>query len=285
MNDAALWQRTWPAPAKINLFLHVVGRRDDGYHLLQTVFRFIDCCDQLRFSPRDDDQVVLVNPLPGVPADSDLTVRAARALQAAVPTARHKGVVITLEKHLPMGGGLGGGSSDAATVLLALNTLWQCGLSRPELEAIGLGLGADVPVFIHGQSTFAEGIGERFIDVAVPDAWYLVLVPPVAVPTPEIFRAPDLRRDTPTMTPTTWRHGQGSNDLEPVACRLYPEVARHLVWLRSLPEASLAAMSGSGACCFAEFATEAAARSAHGALPPDMKGFVAQGLHQHPILC
>ncbi|HEY3431611.1 MAG TPA: 4-(cytidine 5'-diphospho)-2-C-methyl-D-erythritol kinase [Rhodocyclaceae bacterium] len=276
------WNRIWPAPAKINLFLHVVGKRADGYHLLQTVFRFIDHCDHLRFAPRDDGQIVLTTPLPGVPTDSDLTVRAAKALQAAA--ACPFGANIAVEKHLPMGGGLGGGSSDAATTLVALNQLWQCGLSSAELQQIGLGLGADVPVFIHGHATFAEGVGERFTDIDVPDAWYLVLVPPVSVPTLEIFRAPDLRRDTPTITSQDWQPGVGGNDLEPVACRLYPEVARHLAWLRQQGNARQAAMSGSGACCFAEFATELEARRAEAALPADMKGFVAQGLNKHPIL-
>jgi len=276
------WNRVWPAPAKINLFLHVVGKRTDGYHLLQTVFRFIDHCDYLRFTPRDDGQIVLATPLPGVPADSDLTVRAAKALQAA--TACPSGANIAVEKHLPMGGGLGGGSSDAATTLVALNQLWQCGLSSAELQQIGLGLGADVPVFIHGHATFAEGIGEQFTDIDVPDAWYLVLVPPVSVPTLEIFRAPDLRRDTPTISSQDWQPGVGGNDLEPVACRLYPEVALHLAWLRQQDNVRQAAMSGSGACCFAEFATELEASAAEAALPADMKGFVAHGLNKHPIL-
>ena len=278
LND---WHRAWPAPAKINLFLHVVGRRDDGYHLLQTVFRFIDRCDTLHFRPRPDGRVMLTNPIPGVPMDSDLTVRAARALQQA--TGCTFGVDITLDKILPMGGGLGGGSSDAATVLMALNRLWGCHLDTARLQAIGLALGADVPVFIHGRATFAEGIGEHFHDLTLPPAWYLILVPAVAVPTVEIFRAADLRRDTPAMTPADWQPGQGGNDLEPVACRLYPEVARHLAWLRGLPLARRAAMSGSGACCFAEFATEAEARQALAALPADMTGFVAAGLDQHPI--
>ncbi|GAB2181161.1 4-(cytidine 5'-diphospho)-2-C-methyl-D-erythritol kinase [Denitratisoma sp. agr-D3] len=282
MTPAPDWHRTWPAPAKINLFLHVVGRRDDGYHLLQTVFRFVDRCDLLRFSPRSDGRIVLTTPLPGVPAEQDLTVRAALALQAA--SGCRQGADITLEKHLPMGGGLGGGSSDAATTLVALNSLWGCGLSRPQLEAIGLGLGADVPVFVHGCSTFAEGVGERFTDVTVAEAWYLILVPPVAVPTPTIFRDPELRRNTPPIVPADWQPDFGGNDLEPVACRLYPEVARHLAWLRTLGQARRAAMSGSGACCFAEFATAADAEAALAALPTDMAGFVARGLHKHPLL-
>lgn len=276
------WGETWPAPAKLNLFLHVVGRRSDGYHLLQTVFRFLDYGDELRFAPRDDGDIVLATPLPGVPPDSDLTVRAAKLLRQATGTAA--GVTIELTKRLPLGGGLGGGSSDAATTLMALNRLWNCGLPSAELQRLGLVLGADVPVFIHGRSCFAEGVGERFTDVALPPAWYLVTVPAVTVPTPEVFRAPDLRRDTPAMAPGDWRPGIGGNDLEPVACRLFPEVARHLDWLRRLGTARMSAMSGSGACCFAEFAAESDALAALAGLPAGMKGFVARGLDLHPLL-
>jgi 4-diphosphocytidyl-2-C-methyl-D-erythritol kinase len=272
------WDAVWPAPAKINLFLHVVGRRADGYHLLQTVFRFLDRGDELRFSPREDGRVVLATPLPGVPAESDLTVRAAQRLRAASGIGR--GVTIDLTKRLPLGGGLGGGSSDAATTLMALNLLWGCGLSSGQLHQLGLALGADVPVFIHGRSCFAEGVGERFTDVALPPAWYLVTVPNVVVPTADIFAAPDLRRDSPVMLPSDWRPGMGGNDLEPVACRLYPEVASHLDWLRRRGPAR---MTGSGACCFAEFGSEQAARAALAELPEQMKGFVARGLDTHPI--
>jgi 4-diphosphocytidyl-2-C-methyl-D-erythritol kinase len=276
MND---WSRDWPAPAKINLFLHVVGRRADGYHLLQTVFRFLDIGDTLRFAPREDTAVTLAKPLPGVPAANDLTRRAALALREA--TGSVHGVTISLHKRLPMGGGLGGGSSDAATTLLALNRLWGCGLPSSELQRIGLALGADVPVFVHGRSTFAGGVGEQFTDVAPGPAWYLVLVPAVAVPTAEIFQAPDLRRDTPAIAPADWHDGFGGNDLESVACRLYPEVRRHLEWLRTLGVP--ARMSGSGACCFAEFLDEASAHAAHAGLPPDMRGFVAHGVDIHPL--
>lgn len=279
MADTLDWNSLWPAPAKINLFLHVVGRRTDGYHLLQTVFLFLDQADQLRFAPRDDDRIELDTPLPGVPAAQDLTVRAALALRQV--TGCHQGVTITVDKRLPMGGGLGGGSSDAATTLLALNHLWNCGLSRTQLEKIGLTLGADVPIFIHGHSAFAEGVGEQFTDVTPPAAWYLVLTPPVAVPTVEIFRATDLRRDTPAIAPSAWHPGFGGNDLEAVACRLYPEVTRHLDWLRQW---GTARMSGSGACCFASFETAIAARQALATLPTDMQGFVTQGLQLHPLM-
>jgi 4-diphosphocytidyl-2-C-methyl-D-erythritol kinase len=274
------WQDSWPAPAKINLFLHVVGRRDDGYHLLQTAFRFLDIADHLRFASRDDGRIVLETPIPGVPAESDLTVRAAKALQSAAKT--QQGVSIWLEKHLPMGGGLGGGSSDAATVLIALNSLWQSQLSQAELEAIALPLGADVPVFVHGRSTFAEGVGEQFHDIQPAPAWYLLLVPPVQVPTAEVFRQTDLCRNTPTINAEDWRDGFGHNDLTPVACRLYPEVARHLDWLAQF---DTVLMSGSGACCFAAFPSENTAKAALAQLPSNMRGFITKGIDLHPIYC
>lgn len=273
------WCDVWPAPAKINLFLHVVGRRADGYHLLQTVFRFLDYGDEIRFAPRDDGRIVLVTPLPGVPPESDLTVRAAHLLRKQINGAH--GVDIHLTKRLPLGGGLGGGSSDAATTLIALNRLWRGRLSSAELQRLGLALGADVPVFIHGRSCFAEGVGEYFSDVALPPAWYLVTVPSVSVPTREIFGADDLCRTTPVIAPHLWRPGEGHNDLEPVACRRHPEVARHLQWLRAHGPAQ---MTGSGACCFAEFSSEAEARAAYEALPGGMTGVVARGLDVHPLL-
>jgi len=274
-----LWSRDWPAPAKINLFLHVVGRRADGYHLLQTVFRFLDFGDTLRFTPRADGAVRLTTPLPGVPADSDLTVRAARLLQRAATVTQ--GVDIELIKRLPPGGGLGGGSSDAATTLLALNVLWQTGFSRVELQRLGLALGADLPVFIHGRASFAEGVGELFSEVDLPSAWYLVLVPPVTVATASIFASPDLARNTPVIAPAQWRSGQGGNDLEAVACRLFPEIARHLDLLRPY---GVARMSGSGASVFVDFATAEAAAAVQAQLPADVSGFVARGVDRHPLL-
>ena len=273
------WTSEWPAPAKLNLFLHVVGRRPDGYHLLQTVFRFIECADYLRFAPRADGEIVLATPTPGVAEEADLTVRAARLLQAH--TGCRQGASITLRKHLPMGGGLGGGSSDAATVLLALNHLWQTGLPRSELERIGLALGADVPVFVHGRNCFAEGVGERFIDLELPAATYLILQPAAHVPTAAIFGAATLRRDTPPLDPSQWRPGIGHNDLEPVACAAFPPVAAALDWLRGFaPEAM---MTGSGACVFAAFADPAAAQAVFDQRPPGWRGWVARGLAQHPL--
>jgi len=273
------WNSTWPAPAKLNLFLHVIGRRADGYHLLQTVFRFIDRADQLYFASRDDGEVVLATPLPGVPPANDLTVRAARLLQQA--TGCRLGATIRLDKQLPMGGGLGGGSSDAATVLLALNHLWKTGLSRPELERVGLQLGADVPVFIHGRNAFAEGIGDEFSTVDLPPATYLVLHPAVNVPTALIFGAPELRRDSSPLRPADWQGSEGSNDLEAVACAHFPAVAEHLAWLRQY--APRAMMTGSGSCVFAGFAERAAAEAVFTQLPRGMNGWLAAGLAEHPL--
>lgn len=273
------WASRWPAPAKLNLFLHVVGRRADGYHLLQTVFRLIDWCDWLSFTPRSDGEIVLTTPLPGVAAADDLCVRAARCLQAA--TGCRQGVNITLEKHLPMGGGLGGGSSDAATTLLALNHLWQTGLPRPALEQLGLTLGADVPVFIHGRNTFAEGVGERFTDLQLAPASYLIVHPEVHVPTARIFGAPDLCRSTPMIQAHDWQPGQGHNDLEPIACNAFPAVAAALASLRQ--QASQALMTGSGACVFAAFADENSARQASAQLQSRHSKWIIQGLDQHPL--
>ena len=278
------WDSVYPAPAKLNLFLHVVGRRPDGYHLLQTVFRFIDRGDKLRFSPRDDDQVVLANPLPGVPAESDLTARAARLLLDE--TGVKRGVTIHLEKLLPMGGGIGGGSSDAATVLIALNYLWGLGLSRQRLQELGLALGADVPVFVYGRPAFAGGVGEELSPVTVPAETYLVVESPVGVPTPVIFGAPELVRDTPAIDPAGWRPGQGRNDLEAVACARFPEVAERLVWLNRVAReqgGGPARMTGSGACVFAPFADAVAAERALVALPVDWVAWVAAGLQDHPL--
>lgn len=272
---------TFPAPAKLNLFLHVVGRRPDGYHLLQTVFRFIDFSDQISFELRDDGVIKLHNPIPGVPEEKDLCVRAAKLLQQKTGTTQ--GVDIFLHKKIPMGGGLGGGSSDAATTLLALNHLWKVNVNPEQLLELGLQLGADVPVFIFGQNAFAEGVGEKLAAIELPPAWYLVLVPPVQVSTAEIFTSKELTRNTIPITIPPFSVWQGHNDLELVVCRAYPEVARCLEWLKRLENTTIAAMSGSGACVFAEFATERAARAAFEQIPDDMKGFVAKGLDCHPM--
>jgi 4-diphosphocytidyl-2-C-methyl-D-erythritol kinase len=269
------------APAKLNLFLHVVGRRTDGYHLLQTVFRFIDFSDRLHFFLREDGNIKLRSPLPGVPEESDLCIRAARLLQRK--SGVDLGVEIALEKRIPMGGGLGGGSSDAATTLLALNRLWGIGWKRDRLLELAPELGADVPVFIFGESAFAEGIGEQLAPICLPAAWYLVLTPPVSVSTAQVFTSKELTRNTIPIKIPPFSVEHGHNDLESVVCRAYPEVAHYLEWLRPLDNCRKAAMTGSGACVFAEFATESEARAALARLPAGMEGFVAQGLDRHPM--
>ena len=278
---------TCPAPAKLNLFLHVVGRRADGYHLLQTLFRFIDLHDTLHFTRRDDGRVIRLNALAGVADEDDLCVRAARLLQHE--TGCTLGVDIALEKCIPMGGGLGGGSSDAATTLLALNRLWQLDLPRARLMHLGLTLGADVPVFVFGDNAFAQGVGEQLQQYALSEAWYVVLYPPVQVPTAQIFSHRELTRNTISMTMRALPKGRNfragkipglHNDLQAAACKLYPAVAEYLAWLAQFAPAL---MSGSGACVFAEFDTEAEARAVWRQLPDTMRGYVARGLQQHPL--
>lgn len=266
------------APAKLNLFLHVVGRRPDGYHLLQSVFRFLDYGDHLTFGLRQDGQIVRRSDLPGVPPQQDLVIRAARLLQES--TGCGLGVEIAVEKRLPMGGGLGGGSSDAATVLLVLNRLWGLNLSRQELQQLGLRLGADVPIFIFGESAFAEGVGERLQPIELPPAWYVVIAPPVAVSTAEIFAAPELTRDTTSIKICDLLTARLGNDLQPVVCWKYPEVAECLAWLGKYGEAR---MTGSGACVFVELATEDQALDVLERKPGNWQGFVARGLDRHPL--
>jgi 4-diphosphocytidyl-2-C-methyl-D-erythritol kinase len=274
----------FPAPGKLNLFLHVVGRRADGYHLLQSAFRLIDRGDTVHLALRADGRVIRESALAGVPESADLAVRAARLLQPFA--AKYHGVSIRVEKRLPMWGGLGGGSSDAATVLLALNRLWGIHFPRPRLQALALQLGADVPFFVYGQTAFAEGVGERLRPFAAPPAWYVVLVPPVSVATATVFAAPELTRDTPAITITPFSGGPEfaldatRNDLQPVVLARYPEVARHLAWLARFGPAR---MTGSGACVFAPFDSEDAAHAVLRAMPEGMQGFMAQGLDRHPL--
>ena len=276
------WQQVWPAPAKLNLFLHVTGRRADGYHSLQTAFRLIDLADTLRFTARDDGKVTLRRPLAGVPPQRDLCLCAAALLKHA--TGHSGGIEIELDKRIPMSCGLGGCSSVAATTLVVLNHLWRLGLKRRELQQLALKLGADVPLFVFGENAFAEGIGEQLRPLVLPAAWYLVLVPPVEVPTAAVFAAPELTRDAKPIKITAFFDGLKQralrNDLEPVVSRRYPEVARHLAWLK---QHGGARMSGSGACVYAEFSTESAAHAAHAQLPQAMRGFVARGLERHPL--
>ena len=272
----------WPAPAKLNLFLHVTGRRADGYHTLQTVFQFLNYGDELRFTVRDDGVIRALHHLPDVAAEQDLTVRAARLLQEN--TGSSTGADIELTKRLPIAGGLGGGSSDAATTLVALNHLWKLGLSIGELAALGLRLGADVPVFVHGRAAWAEGVGERLTPVDLPEPWYLVIAPHCRVSTGEIFAAPDLTRDAKPITIRDFLAGQGGNDCEAPVSRRYPEVAEALDWLSSHAPAR---MTGTGGCVFAAFPDEPAARRAAQQFaeqrPDSGQTLVAQGLNLSPL--
>lgn len=278
MSEAS-FNHSWPAPAKLNLFLHITGRREDGYHLLQTVFQFLDFGDRLQFKLRTDGQVHRLNALSGVAPEEDLVVRAARLLQQACdPT---QGVDIEVDKRLPMGGGLGGGSSDAATTLVALNHLWQCDLDQAALVRLGLQLGADVPVFIQGQAAWAEGVGEQLTPVGLPEPWFVVLCPPITVSTAEVFSASQLRRDCPPITIRDFlAGGDVENVCEPLVCARYPEVDAAL---RDLDAFAPARMTGTGACVFAAFDEEAAARQAYDALATKWPGFVARGLNTSPL--
>lgn len=275
----------YPAPAKLNLFLHVVGRRPDGYHLLQSVFTLIDHADCIRLRVREDGALRRVSTLQGVPEEQDLAIRAARLLREASGTPL--GVDIEVVKRIPMGGGLGGGSSDAATVLLALDRLWNTRLGAAALARLGGSLGADVPFFLHGAPAWVEGIGERLRPIDLAPRWYLVLVPPVQVPTREIFAAPELTRDTEPLkiedfSAQAGLHppGRFRNDLEAVVLRRFPEVASHLEWLRQHGDAR---MTGSGACVFASYGTREAAQRVLDRLPATMEGFIAKGLQHHPL--
>ena len=269
----------WPAPAKLNLLLHIVGRRDDGYHELQTVFQFLTHGDWLYFDVHQPTGVRLAGQLAGVPASADLCVRAATLL---LETADHKaGVMIYNDKRLPVGGGLGGGSSDAATTLVVLNRLWGLGLSPEDLARLGLTLGADVPVFVHGHAAWAEGVGEKLTPVTPPEAWYLVLVPPVSVSTAVIFSDPGLTRDTPRTKIPDLLSGAGHNDCEAVVCRRYPEVAAAIDWLNRVAPARL---TGTGGCVFAAFETQADAQAVAAQLPADWSGFVTRGINRSPLL-
>ncbi|HHJ11752.1 MAG TPA: 4-(cytidine 5'-diphospho)-2-C-methyl-D-erythritol kinase [Chromatiales bacterium] len=269
----------WPAPAKLNLFLQVTGRRADGYHELQTVFQFLDHGDALAFLPAPAGEIRRQNEVPGVPEAEDLVVRAARLL--ATESGCGQGVTIVLDKRLPMGGGVGGGSSDAATTLVALNALWGLGLSEDELARLGLQLGADVPVFVRGRAAWAEGVGERLQPVDLPEPWYLVLCPPVAVSTAAVFADPQLTRDSPPITICDFLSGRGENTLEPVVRRLHPEVGEALDWLAAHAPAR---MTGSGGCVFAAFGTRREARQVLEQAPEGWQGFVARGRNRSPLL-
>lgn len=270
---------TVPAPAKLNLFLHVTGRRDDGYHTLESLMVALDWGDTITLARRDDGAIVRTTGLHGVPPMRDLAVRAAAALQRETQGAF--GVEIGITKRIPMGGGLGGGSSDAAAVLLALNRLWGVGLPRAELTRIGLSLGADVPFFLCGEPALARGAGERLTPVSLPPFWAAVIVPHVAVPTAAIFAAPELTRNGQSAKMDVFSEGYGRNDLQPAAVARFPDIAVALSALRQRSPGTR--MTGSGGCVFAPFGTEIEARAAVDARPPGMTGFVARTLARHPL--
>ncbi|MDE2429572.1 MAG: 4-(cytidine 5'-diphospho)-2-C-methyl-D-erythritol kinase [Burkholderiales bacterium] len=274
-------RQRFPAPAKLNLFLHVTGRRPDGYHLLQTAFQLIDRCDYLDIGVSADGGIQRDNDVPGVPAESDLVLRAARLLQQA--SGSRLGAHIHLQKNLPMGGGLGGGSSDAASTLIALNHLWQTGLNRKELMTLGLQLGADVPFFIFGRNAFAEGIGEELQELSTPDRWFVVIEPGVHVPTPAIFSAKELTRNSKSVRIADFSSStevQWKNDLQTVACALFPEVDEAIQWLSQFGNAK---MTGSGACVFCAFSDESDADEVIRQISGRWTSWKAKALNCHPM--
>jgi len=279
MNERTAASARWPAPAKLNLFLHVIGRRNDGYHLLQTHFQFLDYSDQIRFTVTDDGAVIRTSELPGVPSDDDLVVRAARLLRERAAVGA--GVAIEVDKMLPTGGGLGGGSSDAATTLVALNHLWGAGLDVAELARLGLELGADVPIFIHGHAAFAEGVGEELTPLEAPLGPVLVVHPGCTVSTPAVFSDPELTRNTPAIKILDLASAGLSNDCEGVTRRLYPEVGRALDWMRRQGPAQ---MTGTGACVFGAFDTYEQAERAANQMPEPWHWFIAERCNESPLL-
>jgi 4-diphosphocytidyl-2-C-methyl-D-erythritol kinase len=268
----------WPAPAKLNLFLHVTGRRPDGYHELQTVFQLIDLCDTIAISVRADGQIERPDGPAGVDPESDLTVRAARALQAA--TGSRLGATLRVRKRIPMGGGLGGGSSDAASVLLGLNELWGCRMPVDELARLGLPLGADVPVFVRGSSAWGQGVGEDLQPLELPESWYVVIHPGVAVGTRDVFQSPELTRNSPIITIRDFFQSGGRNDCEPAVRARFPEVADALDWLGRFAPARL---TGTGSCIFAPCATAIDAERLAARVPDCWTSYVARGLNVSPV--
>lgn len=278
--------RWWPAPAKLNLFLHVTGQRADGYHDLQTLFQIIDLCDELAFEidrsgviARVDDAASAPGPLAAIPSAEDLCVRAATLLRAKAGDPA-LGVRIRLRKRIPLGGGLGGGSSDAATTLLVLNRLWGCNLPVLQLAELGLTLGADVPVFVQGESGLGEGVGERLTALPLPERWFLVLHPGVSVPTRDIFQASELTRNSPILTIPALLASGGRNDCEPVVRKRYPQVAEALDWLGRFAPSRL---TGTGSCLFASFDSAAAAERVAARVPDVWRVWVARGLSHSPL--
>lgn len=274
----------WPSPPKLNLFLYITGRRADGYHQLQTLFQFLDYGDTLTIVPRQDTDIQLLTSVAGVPNEQNLIVRAAHLLQQYCTTQAiatlPRGADISIEKRLPMGGGLGGGSSNAATVLVALNELWQCRLSDEQLAEIGLALGADVPVFVYGHAAFAQGIGEQLQPANPAEKWYLVAHPGVSIPTPVIFSDAELKRDTPVRPLRALLQAPYANDCEPIVRKRFREVEQLLLWLLQYAPSRL---TGSGACVFAEFDSEPAALQVLNQAPTWLRGFVARGVNVSPL--
>ncbi len=277
--SAGATDRPWPAPAKLNLFLHILGRRADGYHELQTAFQFVDLCDELVFEPRPDGRIVRAEGPDEVPASADLSVRAAERLRAR--SGLSLGVTLRLRKRIPLQGGLGGGSSDAATTLVALNQLWKLGLPTQELARIGLELGADVPVFVQGHAAWAEGVGERLLPIDPPESVYLILRPGCAVSTAELFQAPELTRNSPAITIRAFLKSGGRNDCESLVRSRFPEVAAALDWLGRFAPARL---TGTGSCIFASFADAGQAQAVASQVPARWQGFVVQGRNRSPLL-
>lgn len=278
LTKQAAWAEKWPAPAKLNLMLRIVGQRDDGYHLLQTVFQFVDLCDWLTFHPVDNGEVRLLNTIPGIAEADDLTVRAAKLLKAE--TGCDLGVCIEVEKNLPMGGGLGGGSSDAATTLLVLNALWGLNLPKEKLLAMGLTLGADVPVFIYGHSSWGEGVGEKLDKIIIPEQWLVIIKPDCHVETREIFSAKDLTRNSKSITMLGFIGGDHQNDCLQVVCGRYPLVKEAL---QELSEFSEARLTGTGACVFAQFDSYNAADQAYRKLKNKWTAYLAKGVNESPL--
>ena len=266
------------APAKLNLFLHITGQREDGYHLLQTVFQFLDYCDEIELKRRADGKIKRLAGLKSIKAEDDLVIQAANLLKAHTKTSQ--GVEISVNKKLPVGGGLGGGSSDAATVLVGLNTLWNCNLSTKELANLGLTLGADVPVFVHGVAAWAEGIGEELKPIILAEEWFVVVHPNIFVSTVELFSDKALTRDCEPCKMTRFLEGQVGNVFEPVVRNKHVEVAQALDWLSAYSKARL---TGSGSCIFAKFPNKTVAKQVLNELPSRWNGFVAKGLNKSPL--
>ncbi len=286
IESKSLMNLTLLSPAKLNLFLHILGRRTDGYHQLQTVFQLLDYGDTMNFALRDDKQIVLSKAIAGIENEDNLIIKAAKALQTSTGSHQASGVTIQIDKQLPMGGGLGGGSSNAATTLVALNHLWRTNLNCKELCDIGITLGADVPVFIQGHSAWAEGIGEQLQAIDLPEKWFLVIKPDCHVPTIDIFSREELTRDTLAITVAAFFEQGGKNDCELVVCKYYPEVAKALKWLRNHTTARL---TGTGACIFAAFSNESDAKRVYKeALKQGEENrwacFVAKGINQSAVL-